>query len=142
MTIFTDMTATAAAAFYIGLLLFVMAGLKLYVGSARARRKVASGDLSNADFNRATRVQMNAVEDVPVLMVGILALAVLGMPAWYIHAVGAALVAVRLCHAFGLATQKPGKASIGRLIGALGTVLTFLAIAGALVFHAFVPGHG
>jgi uncharacterized membrane protein YecN with MAPEG domain len=138
MSLFTDMTATSAAAFYIGLLLFVMAGLKLYVGNARASRKVASGDLSNADFNRATRVQMNAVEDVPVLMVGLLALAVLGMPAWYIHAVGAGLVAVRLAHAFGLATQKPGKTSTGRLIGALGTVLTFLAIAGALVVHTVI----
>jgi uncharacterized membrane protein YecN with MAPEG domain len=142
MSLFTDMTATTAAALYIGLLLFVMAGLKLYVGGARANRKVASGDLSNADFNRATRVQMNAVEDVPVLMVGILALAVLGMPAWYIHAVGATLVVVRLAHAVGLATQKPGRASFGRLIGALGTVLTFLAIAGALVVHTvFLPPH-
>jgi uncharacterized membrane protein YecN with MAPEG domain len=140
MSLFTDMTATTAAALYIGLLLLVMFGLKMYVGAARSSRKVASGDLSNADFNRATRVQMNAVEDVPVLMVGLLALALLGLPAWYIHAVGAALVVFRLSHAFGLSTQAPGKASLGRLIGAVGTMLVFLAIAGALIVHTvFLP---
>jgi uncharacterized membrane protein YecN with MAPEG domain len=142
MNLFTDMTATHAAALYIGLLIVVMFGLKLYVGGARANRKVASGDLSNTDFNRATRVQMNAVEDVPVLMVGILALAVLGMPAWYIHAVGGALVVFRLAHAVGLATQAPSKASPGRLIGAAGTILVFIAVGGALLVHAVSTPHG
>ena len=142
MTIFTEMTALHAAALYIGLLILVMFGLKIYVGASRASLKIASGDLSNAGFNKATRVQLNAVEDVPALLVGILTLALIGMPVWYIHATGGALVVFRLAHAFGLATQQEGKASPGRGIGATGTTLVFLAVAGALLVHAFTPTHG
>ena len=141
MNLFTDMTALNAASLYIGLLLFVLFGLKLYVGASRASLKVPSGDLSHAEFNKATRVQLNAVEDVPPLMVGILTLALLGMPVWYIHATGGALVVFRLAHAFGLATQKEGKPAPGRSIGAVGTTLVFLAVAGALLVRAFIPAH-
>ena len=142
MSLFTDMTALNAAALYIGLLILVMFGLKIYVGASRSSLKVASGDLSQPAFNKATRVQLNAVEDVPALMVGILALALLAMPVWYIHATGGALVVFRLAHAFGLATQKEGKASPGRAIGAIGTTLVFLAVAGGLLVHVFTPTHG
>ena len=53
-----------------------MLGLKLYVGGQRGKLKLPSGQ-TNAEFDRAVRVQMNAVEDVPALMVGIGALAAL-----------------------------------------------------------------
>lgn len=139
MNLFADMTATHAAAFYIGLLIVVMLGLKLYVGNRRAKYKVLSGD-THPDFSRATRVQLNAVEDVPVLMVGILALAALSMPAWYIHMVGATLVVARVLHAWGLAGSSGFSA--GRVIGTLGTLLVFLAVAGALLVHAFSPASG
>lgn len=137
MDVFTGMSAIQAATFHLGLLTLIMLGLKLYVGNRRGVLKVAPGDVSNVDFGRATRVQMNAVEDVPALMVGLLGLALLGMPAWYVHLCGGVLVAARLAHAFGLA----GSAgfSIGRLIGTLGTLLTYLAIASALIVHAFGP---
>ncbi len=139
MNLFTDMTATHAAAFYIGLLIVVMLGLKIYVGGRRGKLKVPSGE-THPDFNRATRVQLNAVEDVPVLMVGILALAALNMPAWYIHMVGATLVVSRILHAWGLAGS--GGFSLGRMIGTMGTMLVFLAVAGALLVHAFTPPPG
>lgn len=137
MEIFTGMSAIQAAAFYLGLLTIVMLALKMYVGARRGALKIAPGDVSNVDFGRATRVQMNAVEDVPVLMAGLLGLALLGMPAWYIHLCGGVLVVARIAHAFGLAAS--GGFSLGRLVGTLGTMLTYLAIAGALIVHAFTP---
>lgn len=137
MDVFTGMSAIQAAAFYLGLLTLVMLGLKMYVGGRRGTLKIAPGDVSNLDFGRASRVQMNAVEDVPVLMAGLLGLALLGMPAWYIHLCGGVLVLARLAHAFGLAGS--GGFSIGRVAGTLGTLLTYLAIAGALIVHAFTP---
>jgi hypothetical protein len=114
-----------------------MLGLKIYVGGRRGALKIAPGDVSNVDFGRATRLQMNAVEDVPVLMAGLLGIALLGMPAWYIHVCGGVLVLARLAHAMGLAGS--GGFSIGRAAGTLGTLLTYLAIAGALIVHAFTP---
>jgi uncharacterized membrane protein YecN with MAPEG domain len=135
MDILTAMSPSQAAAMNIGLLILMMLGLKMYVGARRGQMKLPSGE-TNAEFNRATRVQLNAVEDVPVLMVGIAGLAMLGMPAWYIHMCGLVLLVSRVLHAYGLAAS--GGFSIGRAVGTMGTLLVFLAIAGALLVHAFI----
>ena len=60
----------------------------------------------------------------------------LGMPAWYIHMCGLVLFVSRILHAYGLAGS--GGFSIGRAVGTMGTLLVFLAIAGALLVHAFI----
>lgn len=135
MDFLTAMSPAQAAAMNIGLLILMMLGLKMYVGASRARLKLPSGETS-PEFNRATRVQLNAVEDVPVLMVGIAGLALLGMPAWYIHMCGLVLLVARILHAYGLASSSGF--SIGRLAGTMGTLLAFLAISGALLVHAFI----
>lgn len=137
MEIFLDMSPVQAAALQVGLLIVLMLGLKLYVGNRRGKLKVPSGDLSHPEFGRATRIQLNAVEDVPVLMVGIVALAALGMPAWYIHAAGLVLLVSRIGHATGLASSSGF--SWGRALGTVGTLLVYLAVAGALLVHAFTP---
>jgi uncharacterized protein len=136
MTLFSEMTAIQAAALYVGLLVVVMLGVKLYVGNRRGALKVPPGDVSNIEFGRATRVQMNAVEDVPILAVGLVVLALLSMPVWYLHMTGAVLVVARIAHATGLASS--AGFSPGRAVGTLGTLLVYLAVAGALVVHAFV----
>ncbi len=129
-----NMTPLHAAALYVGLLVVVMLGLKIFVGSRRTALKVPSGE-TTPEFSRITRVQLNAVEDVPILAVGIIGLGLLGMPTWYIHMAGAVLVVSRILHAAGLASS--GGFSLGRLIGTLGTMLSYLAIGGALLVHAF-----
>lgn len=137
MDILTAMTPVHAAALYVGLMVLLMLGLKLYVGNRRAKYKVASGDNSNPDFSRAQRVQMNTVEDAPVLIAGLLALALVGIPALYIHILGAALFVSRLLHALGLAGL--GGFGFGRMAGTLGTLLVFLAMGAMLIVHAFYP---
>ena len=99
MDIFLAMGSAQAAAMNVGLLILVMLGLKMYVGGQRGKLKVPSGE-TTPEFSRVTRVQLNAVEDVPVLMAGLVALGLLGMPAWYIHMCGLVLVVSRylLCH--------------------------------------------
>jgi len=134
--ILINMTPVHAAALYIGLLTLVMLGLKFYVGGRRGALKVPSGE-TTPEFSRVTRVQLNAVEDVPILAVGIAGLALLSMPAWYIHIVGATLVVARILHAVGLAST--GGFSLGRLVGTIGTMLAYIAIGGALLVHAFTP---
>lgn len=137
MDIFLNMTPVQAAALQLGLLTVLMLGLKLYVGARRGKLKVPSGDVANVEFGRAARVQLNAVEDVPVLMIGLAALAALAMPAWYIHLAGAVLLASRIAHAVGLAGSSGF--SLGRAVGTTGTLLVYLAVAGALIVHAFTP---
>lgn len=136
MDTLTNMTPLHAAALYVGLLVIVMLGLKLFVGNRRGVLKVPSGE-TTPEFSRFTRVQLNAVEDVPILAVGIVGLGLLGMPVWYIHMVGGVLVVARILHAAGLASS--GGFSLGRLIGTIGTMLAYLAIGGALLVHAFGP---
>ena len=130
------MTSAQAAALNIGLLIVLMLGIKMYVGNRRGVLKIPSGE-TTPEFSRITRVQLNAVEDVPVLMAGILGLALLGMPAWYIHMTGLVLLVSRILHATGLAGS--GGFSFGRLAGTIGTMLVYLAVAGALLVHAFTP---
>lgn len=136
MDLLTGMTSAQAAALNIGLLILLMMALKMYVGNRRGFHKVPSGE-TTPEFSRATRVQLNAVEDVPVLMAGIAGLALIGLPAWYIHMCGLVLLVARILHATGLASS--GGFSVGRLAGTLGTMLVYLAIAGALLVHAFTP---
>lgn len=133
MDSFMSMPAVQAAGLWVGLLVVLMLGLKVWVGAQRRKHKVASGD-THPEFSRAMRVQLNAVEDVPALMAGILGLAMLNAPALYIHVVGAVLLVSRLLHASGLAGS--GGFSIGRLVGTIGTYLAGLAIAGALIARA------
>ncbi len=136
MDILTNMTSAQAAALNIGLLIILMLGIKMYVGNRRGVLKIPSGE-TTPEFSRITRVQLNAVEDVPVLMAGILGLALLGMPAWYIHMTGLVLLVSRILHATGLASS--GGFSFGRLAGTIGSLLVYLAVAGALLVHAFTP---
>jgi uncharacterized membrane protein YecN with MAPEG domain len=134
MDFLTGMSSAQAAAMNIGLLIFLMLGLKMYVAAKRGR--LPSGE-TTPEFNRVQRVQMNAVEDMPALMVGIGALGLLGMPAWYIHMAGLVLLLARVLHAVGLAGSSGF--SIGRAAGTMGTFLVFLAVGGALLVHAFTP---
>jgi uncharacterized membrane protein YecN with MAPEG domain len=136
LDIFTTMTSVQAAAFNIGLLTILMFAIKIYVANRRGFHKVPSGETTPA-FSRATRVQLNAVEDVPVLMAGIAGLAMLGMPAWYIHMAGLVLLVARIAHAVGLASSSGF--SWGRAVGTMGTMLVYLAVGGALLVHAFAP---
>ena len=140
MDVFTNMSALQAASLYISLMLAVLLGLKLYVGGRRGALKVPSGDVSNPDFARAQRVQQNAVEDVPVLLIALLSLGLLSAPLWLIHASGATLLASRLAHAFGLASSSGF--SLGRMFGTFGTLIVYLTLVIALLLCAFDAASG
>lgn len=140
MNFITDMSALQIAGFYIALMLAVLLGLKLYVGGRRGALKVAPGDVSNPDFARAQRVQQNAVEDVPVLLLAILALGLLSAPPVLVHASGATLLVSRLAHAFGLASSSGF--SLGRFMGTLGTLIVYLTLIIALLLCAFDAASG
>ncbi len=134
MDVFGRMTGLEAASLYVGLLIVVMLGLKVFVGLQRAKLRVEPGDLTNPNFNQAARVQLNAVEDVPILGLGLLAMGLLALPVWYVHATGGALVLFRVSHAIGLAA--PGARSPLRGLGAVGTTLVYLAVAGGVLAGA------
>ena len=128
------MTALQAACLYCGLLLVLLVYLAFRVVVQRGATKTSIGDGGHPALALAIRVHGNSAEYVPAGMVALIALALLGLPAWAIHAVGAPFVLGRILHAIGLAaTIRPARAG-----GMVLTWLSMIAMAGGLIVHAVV----
>lgn len=128
------MTPIAATTLYIGLFGLLMLILKLNVGRVRASKGINLGDGNDEAMQRAIRVQGNAVEDVPVVLFGLIGLGLLGAPVMLIHAIGGTFLLARVLHAVGLGGM--AGAGIGRLLGTLLSLIAILVTAGACVWFA------
>ena len=92
----------------------------------RGRLNISFGDGGDASLSLAMRRHANFVEYVPLTLILIAMLEVQGVAGYWIHVFGAALVAARISHAFGL---KPDTVNnIGRIVGAGGTALVLLVV--------------
>lgn len=123
-----------AAVLYAGLFGLLMLLLKLNVGRVRVSEKIEFGDGNNEPMQLAIRVQGNAVEDVPVVLLGLLGLGALSAPALLIHGLGGSFLLGRILHATGLGAS--AGTSFGRGVGTLITLLVMLVTAGACVWFA------
>ena len=119
------MTSIEAAILYVGLFIILFILLKVNVGRVRSAEKIIFGDGANERLQRAQRVQGNAVEDVPVTLIGIVGLGVLSAPVLLIHGLGALFLIGRILHAVGLGGSSGG--SPGRMFGTLLTAIVMLA---------------
>ena len=119
------MTSIEAAILYSGLFIILFILLKMNVGRVRSAEKIIFGDGANERLQRAQRVQGNAVEDVPVTLIGIVGLGVLSAPVLLIHGLGALFLLGRILHAVGLGGSSGG--SPGRMFGTLLTAIVMLA---------------
>lgn len=128
------MTPIAAAVLYVGLFALLLLVLKLNVGRVRSAEKVLFGDGGNEPLQRAIRAQGNAVEDVPIVVIGIFALGALAAPVWLIHALGGTFFVGRVLHAIGIAGSSGF--SFGRAAGTLLSLIAQLATAGACIWYA------
>ncbi len=94
-----------ATAFWAALLAPVFIWLSLRVIRRRRAARVAVGTGGDAALERAMRAQANFAEYVPFALV-LMALAEAGgAPGWVIHPLGAALLAGRLAHGWGIVRQ-------------------------------------
>ncbi len=130
------MTPIAATTLYIGLFALLMLVLKLNVGRVRASKKINLGDGNDDSMQRAIRVQGNAVEDVPVVLFGLVGLGLLAAPVLLIHGLGISFLIARILHAIGLGGV--AGAGIGRLIGTLVSLIVMIATAAACIWYALV----
>ncbi|MFZ5615912.1 MAG: MAPEG family protein [Pseudomonadota bacterium] len=128
------MTSLQAAALWIGLNAIFLIYISWRVGKVRIRNKINLGDGGNEEMSRAIRTQGNYIEYAPLALLGLLALAELGLGAVYIHVLGAVFFLARISHLLGLGV---GVWPSGRFIGTLFTMLTLLATALALFWKAF-----
>jgi uncharacterized membrane protein YecN with MAPEG domain len=123
-----------AATLYAGLFCLLMLILKANVGRVRTKHKVGFGDGGSQPLQRSLRVQGNAVEDVPVVLFGLLGLGALAAPVLLIHGLGASFLVGRILHAVGLGGSSGS--SFGRSVGTLITALVMLATAIACIWYA------
>lgn len=96
------MTGIESAGLYVGLFGIWFVLLKGNVGYLRIKHGVALGNGGTGPVYRALRAQGNTVEDVPIVLIGLVMLALLDAPVWLIHALGALLLVGRLMHAVGI----------------------------------------
>lgn len=137
MDMLTEMRPAQAAALWSGLLILLMVVLASRVIIYRRANKVLLGDGNNPDMLLRSRVFGNAAEYVPLGIAGLIALSLIGMPAVWLHGLGASFFLGRVVHAASLSNKRP---TAGRVIGMTLTLLALLAMGGMLVVHAFVPG--
>ncbi|RZJ02891.1 MAG: glutathione S-transferase [Brevundimonas sp.] len=135
----TDMTHAQAAALWSGLMILLLVVLGVRVAMARRGNKIVLGDGGNAQVLLASRIFGNAAEYIPAGIGALAILAMLGMPAYVLHILGAALFLGRLVHAVSLSDKRP---TAGRVIGMGLTWLALLFAGLMLVVHAFVGSHG
>lgn len=118
------MTPVAAAAIYLAVNILLILVLSFRVVGRRRSAKVSLGTGGDADLEVRTRAHGNAVEYIPVTMLGLYVLASLGAPMWMVNAVGGVFTLGRILHAIGLSgTILPARA--------FGMVLTWLGMLGA-----------
>lgn len=123
------------AGVYIAVNILLLIYLALRVVRNRRRGKIRLGDGGDEGMERAIRVHGNASENIPIAMIGLVAMVSLQAGALMIHICGSVFTAGRLIHAFGLSTG----ALAGRQLGMLLTWLSMLAIAGIILWKAFSP---
>ena len=97
MTVMTDMSPAQAAALWSGVMILLLVVLGARVATARRGNKVLLGDGGNARVLLASRVFGNASEYIPAGIGALAVLALLGMPSYVLHGLGAALFLDHFC---------------------------------------------
>jgi uncharacterized protein len=113
--------------------------LLILTASVIARRKasqVGIGDGGDRVLACRIRAHGNAAETLPLALLLLLLLELGGLPAAWLHALGATLLAGRALHAWGL--SRSAGVSLGRFVGMLLTLLVIAAMAALLLWRALV----
>jgi uncharacterized protein len=123
-----------AAMVHAALLTLMAVLLSVLVIRQRRGAGVGIGDGGDRDLGRAIRVHANFVENAPFAIAAYILLALAGVTAWFIHALGTVFLVGRIAHAAGL-MQHEG-ASVGRAVGVAATFLVLIAASVGLLVEA------
>lgn len=114
-----------------GLLVFV---LTANVSKLRIRKQISLGDGGDEQLSQAMRAHGNAIEQLPVFALMILALTVLGAEPWLLAVMVVVFTVARFLHAYGmLANVFPG-----RRYGAALSYLMQLSASLATLVYVFI----
>ena len=90
--------------FYAACLALMFVFISIRVISIRRRAGIALGTRRNVELLRATRVQANFAEYVPLALI-LLSFVEMASPPQFVHTLAVALIAGRLCHAYGVSRE-------------------------------------
>lgn len=96
------MSGLEIASVYVAVNILILIWLAVRVVSHRRKGSIAIGDGGSEELTRTIRAHGNASEYIPIMMVGLLALAFLDVATWIIHALGLAFTIGRLMHPIGM----------------------------------------
>jgi uncharacterized membrane protein YecN with MAPEG domain len=125
--------STSITAFYGGMLGILFCYLSVLVIRVRLNQNISIGDGDNKQLQQLIRAQGNFSEYAPIILLLLFIAEVNSSQPLILHCVGAALLAGRFLHAFGL--RRHEGASWQR---ATGMLLTFAALIGAAVLNILV----
>jgi len=132
------MTLFQIVALYVALHLILAPILMFRVGQVRLSDKINLGDGGNETLNTRIRIHGNYVENTPLALIGLFALAMLSAAPIALHTFGAVFFIGRILHAHGM--SQPKSVGIGRPIGMVLTLLSFLGTSAYLLFLIFTSG--
>ena len=132
------MTEYQIVALYAALNLILVCVLMVRVGQVRMAKKVSLGDGGNDKLLARIRTHGNYIENAPLALIGLLAMASLNVSSIALHIFGVMFLIGRLLHAHGMTGKNANGA--GRGIGMGLTMLTFLGTAGMLIYTIFTGG--
>ncbi len=125
------------AGFYAALCALFFVALTIRIIKLRYRYKVGLNDGDQPELRQAIRAHGHFAEFVPLQLIMLFAMEQAGWQVWLLHGFGAALLAARVFHAWGL--YKSPVASWQRMAGMIITFAWLIFAAGLLVW-AYV-GH-
>ena len=112
---------------YAGMLALLVVILMLAVIKLRRSLRIGLGDGGNRDLQQAIRAHGNAIESVPIFLLMFLTDELNHGSATLLHVFGTAFLTARVLHAWGMYSS--GGASIGRVIGTVGTISLLVTLA-------------
>ena len=130
------MTSFQIVALYVALSLVLNVVLMLRVGRGRLAKGINLGDGGDADMISRVRAHGNYIENAPLMLIGLFAIAMLSGAPIALHIFGALYFIGRLLHALGMA----GTIGQGRLIGTVSSLLAYLGMAIYIIVLIFIHG--
>lgn len=124
------MTLFEIVALYVAINLILAPVLMFRVGQVRLGKKINLGDGGDAELNSRIRAHGNFIENAPLLLLGLLALASLSALPIVLHIFGATFTIGRILHALGMS----GALKQGRLLGTLSALLSYFGMAITLIY--------
>ena len=124
------MTLFEIVALYVAINLILAPLLMYRVGKVRIGKKIDLGDGGDSELFSRIRAHANFIENAPLLLIGLIALASLSANPLVLHIFGATFTLGRIFHALGMAKVFKH----GRLVGTLSSIVSYFGIAAALIY--------